>query len=78
MGVNHDSVVGVLSLMAWALFITSSRSSVVLMMRAGNRSEGGVMALMALVRRSLDNEPRLRWLCSVWACSVPRCSTATT
>ncbi len=60
--VNHDNVVGVLSLMAWALFIIVTIKYVTLMMRADNRGEGGIMALLALVRRSVDSEPRLRWL----------------
>ena len=60
--VVHDNVVGVLSLMAWALFSIVTVKYVLLMMRADNRGEGGIMALMALVRRTLDGEPRLRWL----------------
>jgi KUP system potassium uptake protein len=62
LAVNHDNVVGVLSLMAWALFIIVTIKYVTLMMRADNRGEGGIMALLALVRRSVDDEPRLRWL----------------
>jgi KUP system potassium uptake protein len=62
MPVHHDNVVGVLSLMVWALFVIVTLKYVVMMMRADNRGEGGIMALMALVRRSLDGEPRRRWL----------------
>jgi KUP system potassium uptake protein len=58
--VNHDNVVGVLSLMAWALFTIVTLKYVLLIMRADNRGEGGIMALMALVRRSFDGDPRLR------------------
>jgi len=60
LGVTHDNVVGVLSLMSWALFAIVTLKYVVLMMRADNRGEGGIMALMALVRRSLDSDPKLR------------------
>ena len=59
--VVHDNVVGVLSLMAWALFSIVTLKYVLLIMRADNRGEGGIMALMALVRRSFDGDPRLRW-----------------
>jgi len=59
--VVHDNVVGVLSLMAWALFSIVTLKYVLLIMRADNRGEGGIMALMALVRRSFDDDPRLRW-----------------
>jgi KUP system potassium uptake protein len=58
--VVHDNVVGVLSLMSWALFAIVTLKYVVLIMRADNRGEGGIMALMALVRRSFDGDPRLR------------------
>jgi KUP system potassium uptake protein len=58
--VLHDNVVGVLSLMAWALFSIVTLKYVLLIMRADNRGEGGIMALMALVRRSFDGDPRLR------------------
>ncbi len=42
---------GVLSLMAWSLFIIVTLKYVIFIMRADNRGEGGIMALMALVRR---------------------------
>ena len=58
--VIHDNVVGVLSLMSWALLLIVTLKYVVLIMRADNRGEGGIMALMALVRRSFDGDPRLR------------------
>jgi KUP system potassium uptake protein len=60
LSVNHDNVVGVLSLMSWALFAIVTIKYVLLIMRADNRGEGGIMALMALVRRSFDGDPRLR------------------
>ena len=60
--VIHDNVVGVLSLMSWALFVIVTLKYVMLIMRADNRGEGGIMALIALVRRSFDGDPRLRWL----------------
>jgi KUP system potassium uptake protein len=59
---NHDNVVGVLSLMGWALFIIVTIKYVTLLMRADNRGEGGIMALMSLVRRSADHGTRLRTL----------------
>jgi KUP system potassium uptake protein len=61
LAVEHDNVVGVLSLMAWALFTIVTLKYVLLMMRADNRGEGGIMALMALVRRSFDGDRRMRW-----------------
>jgi len=62
LALNHDNVVGVLSLMSWALFSIVTLKYVMLIMRADNRGEGGIMALMALVRRSLHKNDQLRWL----------------
>jgi KUP system potassium uptake protein len=62
LALTHDNVVGVLSLMAWALFTIVTVKYIGLMMRADNRGEGGIMALLALVRRSVEAEPKLRWL----------------
>jgi KUP system potassium uptake protein len=63
---NHDNVLGVLSLISWALIIVVTLKYVVFMMRADNRGEGGIMALLALVLRSTTRDTRgrviLMWL----------------
>ena len=51
---SHDNVLGVLSLVFWALIIIISIKYLVFVMRADNRGEGGILALMSLV------PPRLR------------------
>src|SRR5216684_4793827 len=48
---THDNVLGILSLITWALIIVVTLKYVVVVMRADNRGEGGVLALMALVSR---------------------------
>ncbi|MBA3487379.1 MAG: potassium transporter Kup [Lysobacter sp.] len=50
---NHDTVLGVLSLLFWALMIVVTLKYVTIIMRADNDGEGGIMALMALAQRSL-------------------------
>ena len=45
-----DNVVGGLSTIFWALMIVVSLKYVVLIMRADNRGEGGIMALIALAQ----------------------------
>ena len=62
---NHDNVLGVLSLIVWSLGIIVTLKYVAFVMRADNRGEGGIMA-----RAAAGCSP---W----WACSAPRCSTAT-
>ena len=59
---THDNVLGVLSLMVWSLFLIVTIKYVTFMMRADNRGEGGIMALMALVRRTLKPQKRNTWV----------------
>src|SRR5262245_40261846 len=46
-----EDVLGILSLITWALIAVVTLKYVMLVMRADNRGEGGVLALMALVQR---------------------------
>ena len=59
---NHDNVLGVLSLISWSLIIVVTLKYVVFMMRADNRGEGGIMALLALVLRSTTRNTRGRMI----------------
>jgi KUP system potassium uptake protein len=59
---NHDNVLGVLSLITWALFIVVTLKYVMFMMRADNRGEGGIMALLALVLRASPRNTRGRFV----------------
>jgi hypothetical protein len=52
------NVLGVLSLIFWALVFTVSLEYLVFVMRADNRGEGGIMALISLVRP--EGPPRAR------------------
>ncbi|MBV8627567.1 MAG: KUP/HAK/KT family potassium transporter, partial [Paraburkholderia sp.] len=51
---NDASILGVISLMFWAIIIVVSIKYVLFVMRADNNGEGGVLALMALSLRSFD------------------------
>ena len=46
---NEVNILGVLSLVAWSLTIVVSIKYIIFMMRADNRGEGGIFALLALV-----------------------------
>ena len=48
-----DDVYGVISLMFWSITLVVSVKYIGIVMRADNEGEGGVMALVALVRRLL-------------------------
>jgi len=58
---NAQSVLGLLSIVFWALMIIVTLKYVTLIMRADNRGEGGILALTALVSGRLSRESRLRW-----------------
>src|SRR5690348_2769638 len=65
--VSPASVLGVLSLVFWALILVVTLKYVIFIMRADNKGEGGIMALMALAQRCVRGEPRLRWAIAVLA-----------
>ena len=47
---THDNVLGILSLIFWSLAFVISFKYVSVLLQADNRGEGGIMALLALVR----------------------------
>ncbi len=58
--ITQTNVLGVLSLFFWALTIIVSMKYVVLIMRADNNGEGGLMALLALASLSTKDTPKVR------------------
>ena len=50
-GLEYSEIIGVMSLMLWALIIIVTLKYVVFLMRADNDGEGGVLALLALAQR---------------------------
>ncbi|WGM37215.1 potassium transporter Kup [Caulobacter sp. NIBR1757] len=52
-GASELAVLGVVSLVVWALILVVTLKYVVLLMRADNKGEGGTLALMALARKTL-------------------------
>jgi KUP system potassium uptake protein len=49
--VSHDSVFGIVSMIFWSVTIIVTVTYVLLVMRADNNGEGGIMALITLIRR---------------------------
>ena len=52
--ITPDNVLGILSLFFWSLIIVVTLKYVAFIMRANNKGEGGIMALMALALRDGD------------------------
>ena len=61
-GADPSAILGVLSLITWSLVIVVAIKYVSLVMRADNKGEGGIMALMALAQTAARGAPRVRKL----------------
>ena len=57
---TRDNVLGILSLIFWSLIIVISIKYIIFVMRADNRGEGGILALMALVLHHFGGTDRQR------------------
>lgn len=57
---NPENILGILSLIFWSLMIVVSFKYVAFIMRADNQGEGGIMALMVLALRKLDDNGKSR------------------
>lgn len=57
-----ENVLGVLSLIFWAVLTVISLKYVIFIMRADNNGEGGIMALISLVQRKAEISPGFRSL----------------
>lgn len=55
---SPEAVLGILSMLFWAVLLIVTLKYVVIVMRADNRGEGGVLSLMALALRSLKGRGR--------------------
>ena len=54
-----DNVYGVLSVLFWTLTVIVSLKYVVLVLRADNNGEGGLVAMLALASQTVKDKPRL-------------------
>ena len=57
---DTENILGGLSTIFWSLMIVVSLKYVVLIMRADNRGEGGIMALLALASSAIKDHPEWR------------------
>lgn len=61
MAATPANIIGILSLIFWSILIVISLKYVVFIMRADNKGEGGIMALMALVSQKARISSRWRY-----------------
>ncbi|MCL4770818.1 MAG: potassium transporter Kup [Burkholderiaceae bacterium] len=57
---TQANVYGILSILFWTLTVIVSLKYVVLVLRADNHGEGGLVAMLALASQSVKDRPRLR------------------
>jgi KUP system potassium uptake protein len=62
---TREAVLGVLSLILWALIIVVTLKYVLILLRADNRGEGGTLALMALAQGALGRRAGIMALCGI-------------
>ena len=74
---TRGDVLGVISMVLWSITLVVSMKYVSLVMRADNDGEGGILALVALLRRAPAGHPTTRCGDGDGRRSAPRSSTAT-
>ena len=57
---NAANLIGAVSCIFWALMLVVTLKYVLLILRADNRGEGGILALTALAAQAVASQPRLR------------------
>ena len=67
-GVDVGAVTGVVSLALWALILVVTVKYVIVIMRADNRGEGGILSLMALAQQAVGG--RTGWIFFLGVCGA--------
>ncbi|MCS4511269.1 potassium transporter Kup [Xylophilus ampelinus] len=57
---THANIYGILSMFFWTLVVIVALKYVVLVLRADNNGEGGLVAMLALASQAVKDNPRLR------------------
>src|SRR6516165_12656648 len=67
---SHEVVLGILSLIVWALILIVTVKYVLILLRTDNHGEGGTLALMALAQRALGRGAGIVFLFGVMSASL--------
>ncbi len=68
--INLATVLGVLSLIFWSLILVISIKYLVILFRADNDGEGGILALLALIKRIEVNRPQLFFFIGIFGAGL--------
>jgi len=64
-GVGENDILGIISLLIWALFIVVTLKYVLFLMRADNKGEGGTLSLMALAQGAMGRRSAVVFILGV-------------
>jgi KUP system potassium uptake protein len=68
--INQATVLGVLSLIFWSLVLVISIKYLVILFRADNHGEGGILALLALIKRTAVHRPQLFFFIGIFGAGL--------
>ncbi|GGI91817.1 potassium transporter Kup [Legionella impletisoli] len=68
--INLTDVLGVLSLIFWSLILVISLKYLVILFRADNDGEGGILALLALVKRYIGDKTRILFILGIFGAGL--------
>lgn len=69
-GITDNEILGILSLILWALTIIVTLKYVMFLLRADNRGEGGILSLMALTQKTTGRNTGLVFLAGIMGASL--------
>jgi KUP system potassium uptake protein len=68
--VNLADILGILSLIFWSLILIISIKYLIILFRADNDGEGGILALLALIKRATGDRPQLFFLIGIFGAGL--------
>ena len=68
--INLAVILGVLSLIFWSLILVISIKYLIILFRADNDGEGGILALLALIKRATGERPKLFFLMGIFGAGL--------
>lgn len=68
--INLSTILGILSLISWSLILIISIKYLIILFRADNDGEGGILALLALLKRTKEDRPQLFFLIGIFGAGL--------
>ena len=68
--INQGNVLGILSLIFWSLVLVVSIKYLVILLQADNDGEGGILALLALIKRARGDKPHFLFVIGIFGAGL--------